>query len=308
MNVLWNEKEVEFLKNNYSNMYYKEIAKMLGRSCKSISRKAENLGLIKRDTKVWSDYEVKYLIENYNIIPPIKIAKYLDRTYQSVTLKAHILGLKVDYRYYEPNYNEEFFDVWSNELAWLVGIVLSDGHVSDPNNGRLVRVKMCDRDVIEKIKEMTNHTGEMGVFTPTNPKWSTSYIVEFWGNKVWQFFTDLGMDNHKSYNATFPIVLYKYISHVIRGVFDGDGSICLSKNTCYPFARVCGTKGVTDFIAAYMGLHHTSHPNSDVNITVQYPGNDAVSFLKYIYENSTKGTRMDRKYNKYLKILKKWWG
>lgn len=307
MKTLWTEKEVEFLEKNYKDMFYNEIGRILNRSYKSVSRKAECLGLWKKTNKLWSDDEIMYVIDNYNSIPPIKLANNLNRTYNAVILKAENLGLCVDHAYHKPPYNEEFFNVWSNELAWLVGIVLSDGHVSAINNGRFVRVRMCDKDVLEKIKNIVGYTKNLCIYHPKNPRYKTAYIVELRGRLIWQFFTDLGMDNHKSYTAKFPTVDDKYIMHVIRGVFDGDGSIHIGRKN-YPFARVCGTPNAMNSIVDYIGLHCTKHSNSDTNIIIQYTGERALQFLEYIYQDSTPSVRMDRKYNKYLDVLKFWKG
>lgn len=308
MQSFWSIKEVAFLEKSYKEMSYNEIGKTLNRSYKSVSRKAECLGLRKKINKLWSDDELVYMTDNYNSIPPIKIANSLNRTYNSVILKAESLGLYVNHAYHIPSYNEKFFNVWSNELTWLVGIVLSDGHVSAINSGKFVKVKMCDKDVIEKIKILTGYTKHLYIHYPKNPRYKTAYSVDLRGNIIWQFFTDLGMDNHKSYNAKFPIVDDKYIMHVIRGVFDGDGSISMSRNTSYPSARICGTPPVVDFISGYLGLHCTRHPNSASNVIIQYTGERALRFLNNIYVGSTKSTRMNRKYNKYLDALKLWKG
>ena len=99
---------------------------------------------------------------------------------------------------------------------------------------------------------------------------------------------------------------YQFILHTIRGVLDGDGSISLSKNTGYPFARICGTKDVVNYITDYIGLHNTFHKNSDINYTIQYTGMRAIKFLNFLYKDSIKQIRMDRKYNKYIKTLE--WG
>ena len=302
--MIWSKEEVKFLKSNYKNLSYGSIGDILGRSYKSVSRKAANLGLRKKLNKSWFDFEIAYIRKYYDKIPPVKLAKNLNRTYSSVTLKAMNLGLSVGYRYFEPIYNEEFFDVWSNELAWLVGIVLSDGHVSDVKNSKFVRIKMCDRDVVAKIKDITRYEKDLLIHYSDNSKYKTAYSISFHGEKVWQFFTDLGMDNKKSSTAVFPeVVPEEYIYHVIRGVFDGDGAVYLSKNTNYPFARVCGTSNVVGFIKNYMGLYCTKHYNSDINVTIQYTGKNAVEFLNKIYFDSNKFTRMSRKYNKYLKIV-----
>jgi hypothetical protein len=289
------------------NLKYKEIGKILNRASKSVGSRVENLSLKRKIChKFWNNLEIKYLTDNYNKIPAIKIAKYLNRTKVSVLKMANGLGLFINRKYHIPKYNECFFESWSNELAWLVGIVISDGHISDINNGKFIRIKMCDLDVIEKIKFITDYSGDIIKHIPRNPKYKISYNISLYGESVWNFFTQLGMDNHKSYTAKFPINIPEdYIIHVIRGIFDGDGSLYINKKTGYPFARICGTKNIVEFISTYIGLHNTVYINSDINSTIQYTGDRAASFLNRLYEFSTINTRMNRKYNKYLDIYEK---
>mgnify|MGYP006278614541 CR=1 FL=1 len=307
MKVKWVDREVEFLKNHYKNLTYKEIGNFLNRSYKSVSRKAEDLGLKKKENRLWTESENQFLLVNYNKIPPIKIAQILNRTYAAVINRAESLDLYVDYRYLKPSYNEEFFDKWSVELSWLVGIVLSDGCVFNKPNNRFVSIKMSDKDVLEKVKYATGYKNKIIELKPERSWYKTPYQIVFAGDKVWRFFRNLGMDNNKSHNAKFPSGIgNRFISHVIRGVLDGDGSISLSRNTGYPFVRVCGTRDVTDYITKYIGLGNTLHKNSDINYTIQYTGERALKFLRIIYRDSSTSIRMNRKYYKYKKALE--WG
>lgn len=304
MKTIWSEKEIEFLEHNYEGMHYKEIGILLKRSYKSVSRKAEELGLKKKENRLWTKYEEQYLIDNYNRLPAIKIAENLNRTYNAILNRAESHNLYIDYRYCVPSYNELFFDKWSDELAWFVGIILSDGCVFCKPGNKFIKLSMCDRDALDKIKKFTMYTNDIIELKPEKAHYKILYQLTFHGNKVWQFFRDLGMDNDKSHNAIFPTNIQdEFIPHIIRGIFDGDGSISLSRKTGYPSARICGTKNVVDYITDYVGIHNTLHPNSDINYTIQYTGERALQFLNYIYKDSIDSTRMDRKYNKYLEAL-----
>lgn len=305
MKVKWVDREVEFLKSNYRDLTYKEIGNFLNRSYKSVSRKAEDIGLKKKENRLWTESENQFLVVNYNKIPPIEIAQNLNRTYNAVINRAESLGLYVDYRYLKPSYNEKFFDKWSVELAWIVGIVLADGCVFNNYAHRFVSIKMCDKDVLEKIKYIAGYKNKIVELKPEKPWYKIPYQIVFAGNKVWQFFRGLGMDSNKSYTAKFPgNINTMFVPHVIRGILDGDGSISLSRNTEYPFVRVCGTRYVIDYITRYIGLNNTLHKNSDINYTIQYTGERALKFLNIVYKDSDVFTRMDRKYCMYIKALR----
>jgi len=304
---IWNDEEIDYLKNNCKTMFYRKIGEILGKSYKAINMKAWKLGLYK-DRVTWNSKETEFLRNNYTTIPPIKISEYLNKNYRSIITKANSLGLKVDYKYFKPVYNENFFDKNSIELYWVVGLVLSDGSISDPSYNYFVRIAMCDQDVIEKIKNITNHRGNIWQGRPKGELRKNCYTIGFFGKKVWDFFTSLGMDNNKSYTAKLPIISNKFMPSLIRGVFDGDGSLITQKNY-YPTAEICGTEAVIKAIASNFDLHHTIYRcNNKTSFTIFYTGKRALKFLEYIYQDSTPSTRMDRKYNKYLDVLKFWKG
>ena len=70
MSKLWTNEEVIFLKENYRDKTYEEIASLLGRTKSSIERKLSNLGLSKKDISdytFWTDEKVSFLKENKDL-------------------------------------------------------------------------------------------------------------------------------------------------------------------------------------------------------------------------------------------------
>jgi len=255
---------------------------------------------------IWSKNEIIYLKDGCGKIPAVKMADELSRTLKSVTSKAFLLGLSINcgYKYHKPLYNESFFDAWTKELVWLIGLVLSDGHVSNTKVTKYFFVRMCDKDVLEKVKYITTHNGNINVYESTKYGIKTVYTLYFSGKKVWDFFTTLGMDSHKSYNAVWPEQVPASLKwHLIRGVFDGDGSIIINKGK-YIAARICGTFEVINHIRELVDIRSTLHSNkTKSNYIVQYTGKRALEFLSSMYKNSTNNIRMGRKYNLYSNFL-----
>lgn len=135
--------------------------------------------------KHWSNEEVKFLEENYGKIPALEIAEYLNRSFMSVTLKAFYFGLKaVPGNKWQPTYDESFFDIWSSDLAWLVGVMLSDGYVANANNGKYIWVKMCDKDVLDKIKIITGYKGNVNPLKREKPHYKKPYIITIGGKRI----------------------------------------------------------------------------------------------------------------------------
>lgn len=303
----WTIDEENILIDNFKRCSYRELSILSNKSEGSVKGKLERMKLTHRKMTKWTTDEDEYMVANYGILPPNEIAVVLGRSTSSVTMRAITLGVTNKYlhKHSTPNYNIDFFREWSSDLAWLVGIVLSDGHISNIKlSAKYVRVKMCDPDVIYKIKDMIRFQGNVGVFTPKDGC-KTSYSITIGGREVWEFFTCLGMNHSKSYTAKFPTeVPREHISHLIRGIFDGDGSISVYKGK-YLYCRICGTEAVVMTTQSVVGKHSTIHHNkTKTSFVVQYTGKIGIDFMEYIYKDSYAYNRMDRKYNIYKEYVK----
>lgn len=200
------------------------------------------------------------------------------------------------------NVNNEFFEEWSPELAYILGLFVSDGSISDYDNYGKKYVSFSnntkDKDMLEKV------AGVIGYKNKVLDLKSGMSRIRPSGNFVWSFFKDLGFDNNKTFNAVVPkeiIIRSELYSHFIRGLFDGDGSISIRQRRIhsYPCSSVVGTKGVVDFVANVFPFYNTCEPHVSIH-RVTYDGENSVKFLNALYENST--IHMERKYEKFLKV------
>lgn len=97
MSKLWTNEEVIFLKENYKEKTYEEIASLLGRTKSSIERKLSNLGLSKKDISdytFWTDEKISFLKENKDIYSCKELGIKLGFTEKKILKKLSDLGLK----------------------------------------------------------------------------------------------------------------------------------------------------------------------------------------------------------------------
>lgn len=302
MNMKWTEHEVLFLKDNYIEMKNNvdKLCKLLNRTNNSIQNKAFRLGL-KLKVKNWLEDEELVLVKKFMDGMPLKdIAELLHRSYNAINARIGVLGLKREL----INYNKDFFNInnWSKELAWVAGLIMSDGHVGVHRGRYRVRLKMSDFDVINKVKNITNFTGNINNERGTNKR---LFSICFGYKYAWEFFDKLGFKRDKSYTAKWPIGLpNEYISHFVRGMFDGDGSIRYAKNF-YPVSYICGTESLIRDIKNVINIdNYIWKYNNNITYGIQFSGVRAHKFLSYIYIDSNENIRMDRKYSIYKKTLK----
>lgn len=123
---------------------------------------------------------------------------------------------------------------------------------------------------------------------------------------LWNTLNKYGCTPRKSLILTFPdISIFKnknLIRHFIRGYFDGDGCLTrhINKTIVTPVASILGTYEFLDSIVKYIGIngnirHDRRH--SDNTFSIEFNKIATISFINYIYNNST--IYLDRKYKLY---------
>lgn len=102
---LWNDDEVEFLKQHYNqDMRPSEIAKRLDRSVSSIKSKAFAIGLA--DNIQWTQQQIDYLTDNYCYKTNEEIGKKIGKSAQAVSYKAFELSLSIN-----ENWSDDEIDI-----------------------------------------------------------------------------------------------------------------------------------------------------------------------------------------------------
>lgn len=89
----YTDEELEFIKDNYTNMTNKELSNCLNKNIDSINYVVKKMGLIKQPHKPWAEEDDKYLIDHYIEFSSEQIAKHLKRTVPSINARRDSLGL-----------------------------------------------------------------------------------------------------------------------------------------------------------------------------------------------------------------------
>jgi hypothetical protein len=119
--------------------------------------------------------------------------------------------------------NHSYFKTWSSNMAYILGYIATDGCIAPKNR---LKIGSVDREILEKISKELNSTHKINAYVY---KKYLSYQIQICSNEIYSDLTNLGITPNKSYNIRFPNVPKEYLSHFIRGVFDGDG--CVVKAT-----------------------------------------------------------------------------
>ncbi len=116
--------------------------------------------------------------------------------------------------------DEAFFERWSPEMAWVLGVIVSDGCLSA---GR-IRVVQKEPELLEKVRSLLRSTHPIALrrqsLTPTS-----LHTISIYSRRMFDSLLELGVTPKKSRTILFPNVPDDCLRHFIRGCWDGDGSI-----------------------------------------------------------------------------------
>lgn len=210
-------------------------------------------------------------------------------------------------------FDEFFFDkIDTEEKAYWLGFIFADGYISSPPRNQIgIELKSTEASHLEKFKKALNTEKEIkfyhknSTFGPQdncrivfNSSHMHSILLNYFGSI------------HKTFEGHLPKVKKDLEKHLIRGFFDGDGSISIpckniEKYLIRPGIGFTGRKEVLEYIEEVSGFSwnwskRKKNDTDNFQISCSRP-NDALFFLHYMYDEAT--IYLDRKYKKYL-ILK----
>jgi len=227
------------------------------------------------------------------------------RSKSEARLEAQKKG-KVPQNYFEIN--ERFFSEWSTEMAYVLGLIATDGCIS-----RSGTISLCinDKVLLEKVRvamgsaHTVKHYGRQ----------KGLYEFRFSRTKMVADLNRLGIFPDKSLNLGFPDVPNAFLVDFIRGVFDGDGSVFFEKRSSkFPLRAsfVASSKGFIETLEnklQTLGLpkrniyqHKTKNA---VSYMIRYSHRNSVQLFDLLYGNVAKtGLFLARKYDKFSSGIK----
>ena len=183
------------------------------------------------------------------------------------------------------NVNEDYFKIWSHEMAWVLGLFITDGHV----NKDIHSISFSQKD--ERIlKLIANFMAADYVLAPTGPTRSTPTLL-INSKVIKKDLGDLGIGASKSLTVPFPTVPEPYLPSFVRGVIDGDGWV---QKTGYVMNV---TSGSQTFSEGLLSVFQSWELRTEITTTVSLVGTpiyriwvkgkyDLPKLAKIIYNNT----------------------
>lgn len=227
-----------------------------------------------------------------------EIANELGIYYTTVSYILKSFNIKLP----KAQFDEHVFDnIDTEEKAYWLGFIYADGCISD--NGSL-EIGIIDREHLEKFKMFIKSKNPIRI---KHYKEYISYNIMNKSKHLRDILISYGCTPRKSLTLKFPNMnIFQNSSLVIpfiRGIFDGDGSVGISKqknyNRPYPRVSLLGTQDIVTKCLKYTGIEHSVAKYKDNNYyETNFTHSKALKFLDTIYNNAH--IYLDRKYNKYL--------
>lgn len=125
--------------------------------------------------------------------------------------------------------NDSFFEkIDSEQKAYFLGLMASDCCVT---SGNRVIISLQERDsyILDKMKNSLEYQGVIYFIESKKENHQNTRRLQFRNKKISEDLNVLGIFPRKSLKLKFPSIPEDLQSHFIRGYFDGDGCMRMSK-------------------------------------------------------------------------------
>jgi len=217
-------------------------------------------------------------------------------------------------------------------MAYVLGFLYADGDVEDADiSSRTQYIKFAnkDREIIEKIKTLLESEHPIHFRPPHTSldknghiyRSSRSFYLRIGSKRMFADLRKFGLIPNKSKVLKFPSLPLKYLSHFLRGYFDGDGTIYLEQrrgikqklifkraNTIFSCGSRIFLKDLSNILGRVLNVRKAKIYKGHGDFQIAYFTRDSVKIFKFMYKNSS-GLFLKRKFNnfkKFFKMRNKW--
>lgn len=237
-----------------------------------------------------------------------EIAKIFNIDTQTLTSYLTLNNIPIHYKGVNKNLKEDFFEnIDSEEKAYLLGILFTDGSVRDYRGCKQIRLQLQARDrvFVERIMRLLQVDSKLQYDSRPGKE---AYGFEFASEKMFNDLAKYGIVPNKTKKTTsFPWVAQEYKIPLLRGLFDGDGIFSYKEN--YNEASVGFCAYSEQLVVSFQAEIDTLIKKMNHN-KIQYTSawqckwrgrRQVLSILNILYQDST--IFLPRKYEKYKKLL-----
>jgi intein-encoded DNA endonuclease-like protein len=186
------------------------------------------------------------------------------------------------------HYNQNFFKVWTRDMAYILGFLYADGNIIKTKRGTYyISWYSADKVLLQAIKKVVEAEHLISLRATSSGKVYRMQIGSFeWFEDLYQ----LGLTPNKTKRLRLPNIPRDLIGDFVRGYFDGDGNVWVgtihknrSRNT--KTIQTSFTCASSDFLYSLKDLLHS------VGLTgggIYVPKNDTFARLTFSVQDTLK--------------------
>lgn len=180
------------------------------------------------------------------------------------------------------------------EKAYILGFIASDGCVHQNGKSLSIAITESDIDHLYAIRDAIGCNNEIHVKTRSSGyQGSRLAVLNLCGVELVRDLATLGILPNKVSHLCFPSIPSHLESHLIRGLYDGDGHV--SDRQFYLIGTADLLSGVQSSIQLHTGCLLSTRVTNGMSRLVGYRRDRAV--LAWMYDDAT--IALKRKYEKY---------
>lgn len=218
-------------------------------------------------SKKWSKGEDTYLALWHGVKSSIDIGKYLGRSPLAISMRA--FRLDISKHWVKPS--DDYFDtIDSNEKAYILGLLASDGCVYIRDNQYEIALRMKDAKLVSWVRD------RLSPGATVLPGYSNMAILRFNSLIMGQQLARYGIVPRKTWSLSFPDISCQYQQPFILGLFDGDGGVCWYRTHSgqlrpkwYLYGRKEILEPIIDIIKSNVGVTLYLSPNRNNGYRLQ---------------------------------------
>lgn len=113
--------------------------------------------------------------------------------------------------------------VWSPNLAYIIGLLATDGNLS--KDGRHITMRSSDKDLLETFKFCLNLKNKIAQSVNDGYAKKPCYRIQFSNTKFYRWLMKIGLFPAKTYTLGEINIPNQYFRDFLRGHLDGDGTV-----------------------------------------------------------------------------------
>ena len=202
---------------------------------------------------------------------------------------------------HNPNIDESYFEnIDTGDKAYWLGWLLTDGCIE----GNSISISLQERD--KYILDIFSK--DIGVENKVKPFNKSYYRLYFCSKKMVSDLAKYGIVKNKTFSVVLPDIEDKYIADFLRGCFDGDGgfSVLNSRGKTEIELSFCGNINTVskfnELLSKQCGLAEKNVTKNNSIFRVRWSNKDEVLKICEFFYGGLSSHKLDRKYEKFLKI------